>query len=186
MLTNLSTYGYILLFLYSFGGGFIAIVAAGVLSFMGEMNLYVSILIAGSANFIGDTTLFYMSRYHKSEVMKYIHKHKRKLALSHLLMKRHGSWIVIMQKFVYGIKTLIPLAIGLTKYDFMKFTILNFIGTVIWALAFGFGSYASGEALMKVFETISEKPYIAPIILVVIGGSIWLYMEKATKKKVRK
>jgi membrane protein DedA with SNARE-associated domain len=183
MLTNLSTYGYIILFLYSFGGGFIAIVAAGVLSFMGEMNLYISMLVAFSANFIGDTTLFYMSRYHKSDVMKYIHKQRRKLALSHLLLKKHGSWIIIMQKFVYGIKTLIPLAIGLTKYDFTKFTILNLVGSAIWALAFGFGSYASGEALMKTFEVISEKPYIAPIILVVVGGTIWLYMEKMTKKR---
>ncbi len=182
MLSNLSTYGYIILFLYSFGGGFIALVAAGVLSYMGEMNLYISMLVAFSANFIGDSVLFYLSRYHKNEVMKYLHKHRRKLALSHLLMKKHGSWIIIMQKFVYGIKTLIPLAIGLTKYDFIKFTVLNLIGTALWALAFGFGSYASGEALMKVFAVISEKPYIAPIILIVVGGSIWLYMVKATKK----
>ena len=37
MLTNLETYGYIVLFLYSFGGGFIALMGAGVLSYTGHI-----------------------------------------------------------------------------------------------------------------------------------------------------
>ena len=46
MLSNLSTYGYIVLFLYSLGGGLVAIIGAGVLSFMGKMDLTTSIAIA--------------------------------------------------------------------------------------------------------------------------------------------
>ncbi|NOQ30934.1 MAG: DedA family protein [Helicobacteraceae bacterium] len=182
MLTNLSTYGYIVLFLYSFGGGFVALVAGGVLSFMGEMNLFLVLIIAGVANFLGDSMLFYMGRYHKSEMMGYLHKHKRKLALSHLLMKRRGSLIVLLQKFVYGIKTLVPIAIGLTKYNFFKFSILNAIGAFIWAIVFGVGSYLSGDIIIEIFNTILDKPYIAPIMLVIFGGAMWLYMEKVTKK----
>jgi hypothetical protein len=71
MLNNLSTYGYIVLFLYSLGGGFVALLGAGVLSFMGKMDLSLSIAIAMIANFIGDTLMFYMSRYHKREMMEY-------------------------------------------------------------------------------------------------------------------
>ncbi len=181
--TNLATYGYIVLFLYSFGGGFAAIMAAGVLSYAGKMDLATSMAVAFTANVIGDSVLFYMSRYHKGDIMPYMHKHKRKLALSHLLMRRHGSWIIIFQKFVYGIKTLIPLAIGLTKYDFMKFTVLNIIGAITWTLAFGFGSFYAGDVLMKGYEVILDRPYIAPIIILVMGGGLWLYMERVTKKK---
>ncbi|MGZ8546666.1 MAG: DedA family protein, partial [Sulfuricurvum sp.] len=39
MLNNLSTYGYAILFLYSLGGGMVALIGAGVLSFMGKMDL---------------------------------------------------------------------------------------------------------------------------------------------------
>jgi membrane protein DedA with SNARE-associated domain len=181
--SNLATYGYIGLFLYSLGGGFVAIVGAGVLSFMGKMDLTTSIFIAFIANALGDMMLLYMARYQKTMMMEGLRKHRRKLALSHLLMKRYGSWIILFQKFVYGIKTLIPIAIGLTKYDIKKFAILNILSAGVWALVFGFGSYYSGEALVKLAQTISEKPWIAPIILVVMGGSLWLYMERATKKK---
>ena len=71
MLTNLSTYGYVVVFLYSLGGGFVALLGAGVLSYMGKMDLGLSMAVAFTANFIGDALLFYMSRYHKSEMMEY-------------------------------------------------------------------------------------------------------------------
>lgn len=184
--SNLSTYGYIGLFLYSLGGGFVALVGAGVLSFMGKMDLTTSIAIAFIANALGDILLVYLARYQKAMMMESLKKHGRKLALSHILMKKYGSWIILFQKFVYGIKTLIPIAIGLTKYDFKKFIILNIGSSAIWALSIGLGSYYSGEVLVKLAGQISERPWIAPVILVVFVAVLWFYMEKATKKKVRK
>jgi len=181
--SNLETYGYIGLFLYSLGGGFVALIGAGVLSFLGKMDLGLVIAIAFVANALGDVLLFYMARYQKSMMMEGLRKHRRKLALAHVMMKTKGSWIIFIQKFVYGIKTLIPIAIGLTKYDFKKFAILNVISAAIWALIFGLGSYYSGSFLVKLAEIIGEKPWIAPLILIVFGGALWLYMEKATKKK---
>ncbi|MGB5965980.1 MAG: DedA family protein [Sulfurimonadaceae bacterium] len=183
MLTNLVTYGYIGLFLYSLGGGFMALMAAAVLASQGKMDLGLAMGIAFVGNFIGDTLLFYMARYHKSDMMNYLRKHRRKLALSHILMKRHGYWVIYMQKFVYGIKTLIPLAIGITKYPFVKFTINNFFATIVWTFVIGFGSYLAGNFLMSGYEVIAQRPYLAPIIVIVLGGSIWFYMSWATKKR---
>jgi len=183
MLNNLSTYGYIVLFLYSLGGGFVALLGAGVLSFMGKMDISLSIAIAFSANFIGDSLMFYMSRYHKKEMMEYFKKHRRKLAFSHLLLKKHGSWIIIVKKFIYGLKTLIPLAIGLTKYDFWKFSGYNAIGAAIWAVTVGGLSYLFGGALIEGYKVVANKPYLAPVMLVIIGGSVWFYLSRATKKQ---
>ena len=182
MLTNLETYGYIVLFLYSFGGGFIALMGAGVLSYTGHMNIELAILVAFIANFLGDLMLFYMGRYNKKDVMGYMHKHKRKLALSHILMKKHGSWVIFLQKYVYGIKTLIPLAIGLTKYDFKKFAVLNLFASAIWAVAIGVVSYMAGEMIKSAYEVIAERPYIAPIALLSIIALIWWYLSASTKK----
>jgi len=183
--SNLETYGYIGLFLYSLGGGFIALLGAGVLSFMGKMDISTSIAIAFTANALGDILLVYLARYQKSMMMEGLSKHRRKLALAHIYMKKYGSWIILIQKFVYGIKTLIPIAIGLTKYDFKKFIILNIGSSAIWALVVGFGSFYSGRVLVELAGVVGDKPWIAPLILVVFGGSLWLYMEKATKKKIK-
>jgi membrane protein DedA with SNARE-associated domain len=183
--SSLETYGYIGLFLYSLGGGFVALIGAAVLSFLGKMDLATSMSIAFVSNALGDIMLFYMARYQKTMMMDNLRKHRRKLALSHVLMKKYGSWIILIQKYVYGIKTLIPIAIGLTKYEFKKFAILNVASSAVWTLTIGFSAYYSGGFLVTVAETVKEKPWIAPVILVIFAGALWLYMEKATKKKVK-
>lgn len=183
MLTNLSAYGYIVLFLYSLGGGFVALLGAGVLSFMGKMDLSLSIAIAFIANFIGDSLMFYMSRYHKREMMEYFKKHRRKLAFSHLLLKKHGSWIIIVKKFIYGLKTLVPLAVGLTNYDFWKFSAYNAVGAAIWAIVVGGLSFLFGGALIEGYKMVADKPYLAPVMLIIVGGSVWFYLSNATKKR---
>ncbi len=181
--SSLTTYGYIALFLYSLGGGFVGLIAAGVLSFAGKMDITLSIMIALVANFLGDMLLFYMTRYQKGDMMNYLKKHRRKLALSHILMKRHGDWVIFLQKYVYGIKTLIPLAIGLTKYDLKRFTLLNLAASTLWALVVGYGAYLSGNAFLQAYEVILQRPYIAPLILLCFAGILWLYLSQATKKR---
>lgn len=182
MLTSLSTYGYIILFLYSIGGGMVAIIAAGVLSYIGKMDITLSIVIATLANTLGDTMLFYLSRYNKAAFMPYLRKHRRKLAYSHILMKKHGDKLIFFKKYIYGLKTLIPVAIGLTGYDFKKFTIINFIASAAWAVVLGLGSFYAGEMFVKASEFIGENSYVMPIFMLFLLGSIYFILHKATKK----
>lgn len=175
--------GYFLLFIYSFGGGFIGLATAAVLSGMGKLNLVFSIVLAGGGNFIGSTLLFYFARSSKGEAAAYLKKHRRKLALTHILMKRWGSSVIFIQKFIYGVKTLVPLAVGIIKYDAFKFILLNFAASFVWAIAIGVGAYLLGDAILGALKTIEKHPYIAPVLLVTIVGSIYFYMVKTTKKE---
>lgn len=185
-LTSLATYGYIFLFFYSFGGGFVALAAAGVLASTGKMDLYIAIPLAMTSNFLGDAMLFYFSKYNKRDMMKYFRKHRRKLALSHILMKKHGSKIIVIQKFIYGLKTLIPIAIGFTKYPTLKFIVINFFASILWGLVVGLGSYYAGGFFINLFNFAKENPFIMPIIAITIIALAWLYMEKITSKKIVK
>ncbi len=185
VMNSLSTYGYIVLFLYSLGGGMVAIIAAGILSYSGKMDLNTSIAVAFVANALGDSLLFYMSRYNKAQLMPYLRKHKRKLALSHIMMKRHGDKIIFIQKFIYGIKTLIPIGIGMTKYPVVKFNILNIISAFIWAVGLGYLSYNTGEVLTEFSGYFSSHPWLAPLVVALILGLIWYYLTAMTAKKVK-
>lgn len=163
----------------------VALIAAGILSSQGGMDIKICIVTAGVANVIGDSALVWLSRYNKSIVMPYIKKHRRKLALSHLLIKRQGVKIIILQKFIYGLKTLVPLAIGFTKYSMIKFNIISFFGACLWALAIGLGSYYASRYFTKFFIIFDGRPYIAPLIFLALFGIIWVYFIFATRKKQR-
>ena len=180
---NLATYGYIALFIYSLGGGFVGLVAASVLSYMGKMDIGTSIFVAFLGNALGDIMLFWLTKYQKNMMMDSLKKHRRKLALSHILMKKHGDWVIFIQKFIYGLKTIVPIAIALTKYDFKKFAVLNIFAALIWALVFGLASYYFAAPLKAFAIYIYHNKWLAPVILIVLSGMTWAYLTHATKKR---
>jgi len=172
-------WGYVILFLYSFGGGMIALVVAGILSYSGELNIVITILVAGGANFIGDQFLFMVARKNKQQAKQMMQKHKRKIAMSHLLMRKYGTWVIFLQKYIYGIKTLIPLAMGLTKYDYKKFMILNFFATVVWSLIVGLSSYMLGNLVYKYMDEF--KTYGLIIVILIVVGIFYFYRKLGEK-----
>ena len=151
ILHNLATYGYIVLAIYSFGGGMLALAGAGILSALGKMDIALSIIIATISNFAGDTFLFYLSQINKKEVLKYLKKHRRKIAYTNLLMRRYGWMAVFIQKYIYGVKTLVPIVMGLSKYDFKKFVILNLFASILWGVVVGLGSYFFSSIAREIF-----------------------------------
>lgn len=181
-INSLSTYGYAILFLYSLGGGMLAIIAAGILSAQGSLELGICIAVAATANAIGDSLLFYIGRYNKSAIMPYLRGQERKLSYCSLLVRKNGDWLVFVQKFIYGIKTLVPIAMGLARYSFFKFNVLNVLAAVVWAVALGFGSYYLGDTLSEIVEKSGYFPAIILLGILVLG---YIWLGKITTKKVR-
>ena len=161
-------WGYIVLFLYSFGGGFVALVVAGILSYSGDLNIFLTLIVAGVANFIGDQFLFTIARNNKNTAKKMMEKHRRKIAMAHLLMRKYGSWVIFLQKYIYGIKTLIPLAMGITKYDYKKFIFFNFFATIVWTLIIGISSYMLGELVYKYIDEFKTYGLVAVVLILLM------------------
>ena len=182
-LLNLSAWGYLALAFFSFGGSLIVVAAAGVLSFMGEMNLVISLMIAVIFNFIGDMFLFYLGRYHKEDIKPYFKKHKRKIALSTLILRKYGVWAIFIQKFLYGIKTLIPISMALSRYNFKKFGFYNALASPFFVAVIMLSSYFAGDRIKSLFESFKEYPWIPFVILASIIALIWYTMEYLTKKR---
>ncbi len=160
-----------------------ALAAAGVLSSAGELNIVLCIVIACISNFIGDSGLFLVSRYNKKEIMPYLRKQRRNLALAQILFRKYGDRIILIKKFIYGLKTLVPIAIGITKYSFLKFSVINAVSSLIWALVVGLLSYYAGDFVRGLYERIKEAPWIALLILAAIAAIIVAYFRFATRKR---
>jgi len=182
-LTNLSTWGYLALAFFSFGGSLVVVAAAGVLSFMGEMNLLVSLTIAIFFNFVGDMFLFYLGKYHKEDIKPYFEKHKRKIALSTLILRKYGVLAIFIQKFLYGIKTLIPISMALSRYNFKKFGFYNALASPFFVSVIMLSAYYAGDSIKSLFESFKAYPWVPFVILAGLVASIWYLMEYLTKKK---
>ena len=178
----LKKYGYIILFVWGMLEGEMGLIMAGLLSHEGTMNVLLAIFIAGLGGFAGDQVYFYIGRFNKGSVLKRLKTQRRKFALAHLLLKKHGWPIIFTQRYMYGMRTIIPISIGLTRYDARKFAFINLISAWAWAAITIVPVWYFGEEIMIVLHWAKEHWYFAIPIAAVFGGSILYYFNKATKK----
>jgi len=175
--------GYVILGFFSFGGSFVWTVAAGIAAYFGAMNLVIALLVGIVCNYLGDMFLFYLGKYQKEEIKPYFEKHKRKLALSTLIMRKYGVWAIFIQKYLYGIKTLVPISMALSRYDFKKFAVINVFASILFVSTVMLSSYYSGDAIREFIVLSKGKSWIFLLFMAAFIGGTWLLMEKMTRKK---
>ena len=179
----LKRYGYVILFAWSILEGEAGLIMAGLLSHTGDMNVYMAVFIAGLGGFAGDQIYFYIGRFNKSYVHKKFRGQRRKFALSHLLLKKYGWPIIFMQRYMYGMRTIIPISIGLTRYSAKMFAFINLISAWCWAAITIVPAWYFGEEILVVLHWAKEHWYFALPFALIFGGSIIYYFNKMTKKK---
>ena len=181
----LKTYGYIILFAWSILEGEAGLIMAGLLSHTGDMNVYWAVFIAGLGGFAGDQIYFYIGRFNKSFVHKRFKGQRRKFALSHLLLIKYGWPIIFAQRYMYGMRTIIPISIGLTRYSAKMFAFINLISAWCWAAITIVPAWYFGEEILEVLHWAKEHWYFALPFAALFGGGIIYYFKKATEKKVK-
>jgi signal transduction histidine kinase/membrane protein DedA with SNARE-associated domain len=176
-------YGYIILFSWSILEGESGLIMAGLLSSTGDMNLYIAIFIAGLGGFTGDQIYFYIGRHNKKYVHKKFKSQRRKFALAHLLLKKYGWPIVFMQRYMYGLRTIIPISIGLTRYDAKTFAIINLISAWTWAAITIVPVWYFGEEILNLVYIAKEhwRIILFVIIFIIILGSLFYFFKNTTK-----
>jgi membrane protein DedA with SNARE-associated domain len=179
-------YGYIILFAWSILEGEMGLIMGGLLCHTGDMWLPMAIFVAGLGGFVGDQIYFYIGRYNKSYVHSKFKGQRRKFALAHLLLKKYGWPIIFVQRYMYGMRTIIPISIGLTRYDAKMFALINLISAWCWAAITIVPVWYFGEEILKVLEIAKEYWYIAVPFGLGIGGSILYYFHTTTKKDNKK
>lgn len=179
----LKEYGYVILFAWSILEGELGLIMAGLMAHEGSMNLYMAIFIAGIGGFVGDQIYFYIGRFNKSYVHQKFSGQRRKFALAHLLLKKYGWPIIFVQRYMYGMRTIIPISIGLTRYSAKMFAFINLISAWCWAAITIVPTWYFGEEILEVLKWAKEHWYFAAPFALIFGGSIIYYFNKASKKK---
>ncbi len=174
---------YPIIFFWCIAEGELALILAGIFAHEGHVNLPLIIFVAGLGGFVGDQIYFYIGRHFKSRIQKMLRKQRRKFALAHLLLKHRGAWVIFIQRYMYGFRTIIPISIGLTRYSAKKFAIINFISAQIWASITILLAWHFGKEIWALVALAGRYWYVAiPFIIFVIVGI--LYAFKRLEEKI--
>lgn len=170
----LHDFGYFALFLGTFFEGETILVLAGFLAFRGYMDINLVVVVAFFGSYAGDQLWYYMGRKHGRKLLA--RKPRWQLmgdkALEHI-RKQPDIWVLSF-RFVYGLRTVMPVAIGLSGYPPLRYLILNGIGAAIWALALGAAAYHFGAVLEGMLGSVKKYELWVLGALLVLGFGLWL------------
>lgn len=180
---NLESFGYLILFLYSMGGGYIAILTAAVLASVGKLDLSLSIIIAIIGNALGSSLFAIFARTQQSEVRKIFAKHKRKIAYMQIMVKKYDWGLFIVSKYLHGIRTFVPIAVGISQYNLIKFIFINCAGAILWGVSLGIVGYYASGFFLQIIQVLLAYPYLLPAVF--IGIVLCVVFILYIKKKIR-
>lgn len=87
------------------------------------------------------------------------------------IMMRHQYWFILIFRFLYGVRTVAPFAIGMSQVRILTYTLLNVIGAAVWAVAVAWLGYFIGDIL----ESPAVRTYQRVAIGLLIAGFAMLW-----------
>lgn len=187
-LNLIKEYGYIILYFWSIVEGESGIIITTIISHIGDTSLKIwgIILAATLGGFSGDQLYFLLARYNKKRVNKKLHRQRRRFALAHLLLRKYGWYIIFAQRFLFGLRVIMPMAIGLTSYSYRKYALINLLSSFIWAVTFTTLAWHFKDNILEIFNTLKENWYVTIAIILLIISIIVYYFKYKTQKRITK
>ncbi len=181
----LRDYGYFVILIWTFLEGETVVIIAGMFSQRFGLDPWLIALCAFCGSFASDQVMFSLGKYKGESVLRYFPGIARKVDKAASLFKKYDTALILGFRFVYGVRNVTPILLGISGVTHRKFFILNFIGAGIWALTFSFGGYYSGKAFMHIMETVGHGILYALIGVAVLAGAIWFLRARRSVKDVR-
>ncbi len=172
----ISTFGYQAIVIGTFFEGETILIIAGFAAHRGYLSLPAVLTCGFIGTFIGDQLYFYIGR---RRGLQFIEKRPRlgeKLARFRSLLDRFHTPVILAFRFLYGLRTVAPFAIGLSNISFRKFLLLNFASGVAWTLLVGCAGYFFGQTIEIIIEDVKryEKLILAAGAAILTAHVLWV------------
>lgn len=176
----LQTYGYAAVFLGTLLEGETLILMAGFAAHQGYLHLPFVVTVAAAGGLLGDQFLFFLGRTRGRQILARYPSLQVPAERALHLLDRYQTPIVFGIRFMYGLRTAGPLAIGMSDVPAPRFIVLNALGAAVWALLFSLIGYAFGHAAETLLGDLQryEKLALAGVAAIGIAVAIVRWMRR--------
>ncbi len=151
----------------------------------GLLDIKLVIALAAAGAIFGDNIGFWAGRRYGLPLLL---RHGRRLGLTddriklgQYLFDNHGAKIVFFGRFIAVLRIFAAFLAGVNRYGWGQFLFYNATGGVIWALVFGFGGYAFGDAFERVAGPLGRIVLGLVALGIVVG---WWLIHTQEKKLI--
>jgi membrane protein DedA with SNARE-associated domain len=167
----LSQYGYAALAVGCFLEGETLLLLAGVAAHGGLLSLPLVLAVAFVCGTLGDQFYFLIGRRYGEKLLGRWPRYEAPAARVHRLIERHADALIVGVRFMYGLRLIGPVVIGMSEVPAMRFVFFNVIGAALWALAVAGAGYFFGHAIEWLLADLEafEKVALVCVIVVVVA-----------------
>lgn len=176
----LTQYGYLAVFFGSIFEGETILTLAGFFVHKGYLHFLPAILCASCGGMLGDQLCFLLGRHYGSGLVRYFPKLTPMIEKTNKLLDKHSSIIIIVVRFMYGLRIAGPIAIGMSKISFTRFALFNILGALLWAsviLSIGVLFGESAHWMLAKYQQYARIMLVIVVILVLVALIIALYIK---------
>ena len=170
----LQDYGYPALLIGTFLEGETIMILGGLAAHLGYLSLEWVIACGFVGTLFGDQLYFYLGRRHGKAFLSRRPSWKPRTERVLTLFERHQVLLIVGFRFIYGLRTVTPFAIGISGVSYVRFAVLNLIGAAIWAISIGLAGFFFGQAMETILGDLKRYELALMAGLVIIGGTVWL------------
>ena len=169
----LHTHIYAAIVLGSLVEGETTVVLAGFAAHQGYAPWWAVTLLAAVINFAWDQTLFALGRWRGDWVLSKAPHLRDGVQRISPLIHRHRRQVVFGVRFMYGLRTAGPIALGLARIPWPDFLLFNALGAAVWATVFAGLGYAFGNAIARVIGVAAHYEALAVLVILLLGVAVF-------------
>ena len=156
----------------------IVIPFAGFLAYMGEMNIWLIVLVSSFANLTGSIIAYeigkYLGRGFIERYGKYVLLNMKHVELVERWFDRYGSLTVLFSRMLPVVRTVNALPAGIGKMNFPKFCLYTFVGSIPWNLAL----VLVGYLLKENWSLLEKYSLYIDILAVFVAVAVIFYVAR--------
>ena len=167
--TIIAHYGLPALFVGAGIEGETVVVTGGIFVRHGLLPLGGAMVAAATGSFVADQLLFTLGRRFRDHPRVQRITARPGFARAIRMLERHPTGFIFAFRFIYGLRTVSPIAIGTSHIDRYRFVLLNAVAAAIWGTVFTTAGYLFGEAIERAFGRVRSITHLWPAIVVIVA-----------------
>jgi len=185
----LQRYGYPAIFLAVmvegvgiFAPGQTLLMVGAIAAARGEFNIAWVLACALMAAVLGNSLGYLLGRWAGRPLLGKLKVSEKRLTRVEEYFTRYGKWIVLMARFVDGLKQLNGIVAGMMKMPWRVFTLFNVLGAILWTGTWGLGTYFFEKDIAALhLAFLSIHPWaVALSLLIFLALMVYLLRHRQT------
>ncbi|MFP8873901.1 MAG: DedA family protein [Myxococcota bacterium] len=176
-------YGYWFVFGGSLLEGETVMALSGYAAHRGFLALPIVMVVGFLGATLGDQFWFQLGRYRGRDLIDSRPQWRVGIARVDRLFERWGVAVLLVFRFLYGIRSLAAVVFGAGSISTLKFTVFNSLGAVIWVATIAGGGFLLGSAMQGLLGDFEFYEAWGFAGLILFAGILWLWQWRRGRKR---